>query len=132
MTAIRAEIIGSSQATATGIMVSGRNTPVLTLCRALIDAGHDAATPLEAYRGETLCLYVISIGAGARLTVKETTKDGVPRFVKLAGDLDALEADGGVHGRPPMRQTGEGLGGVPLNTGKPFPDGDPHIAEAAP
>jgi hypothetical protein len=128
VTAIRAEITGSTQATACGVTVSSRNAPVTALCRALIEAGLDPAAPLEAYRGETLCLFVISIGAGAQLTVKESTRDGRPRFVKLSGDLDALRADGSVHGRPPLRQTAQGVGGAPLDTGKPLADGDPHIA----
>jgi hypothetical protein len=109
MTAIHAEIIGQTQATALGVTVSGRNAPVLALCRALIEAGHDAALPLEAYRGETMCLRIRSIGEGAALSVKESTRDGRPRFVKLSGDLDALKAEGSVHGRPPMRQTARGL-----------------------
>jgi hypothetical protein len=45
---------------------------VLALCRALVEAGHDPATPLEAYRGSTLCLRVRSIGEGAKLTVDES------------------------------------------------------------
>jgi hypothetical protein len=130
MIAIRAEIVGQDQATACGVTVSGRNAPALALCRALVEAGHDPTSPLEAYRGTTMCLRVRSIGAGAELTVKENTRDGQSRFVKLSGDLDALKAAGSVHGRPPLRQTAEGLGGVPMNTGKPFPDGGPHTVEA--
>jgi hypothetical protein len=71
-TPIRAEIVGQAQATACGVTVTGRNAPVLALCRALIEAGHDPATPLEAYRGSTLCLRVRSIGEGAKLTVDES------------------------------------------------------------
>jgi hypothetical protein len=109
MTAIRADLIGSSQAIAGGITVSGRHAPVLALCRALIEAGHDPAMPLEAYRDATLCLRIRSIGEGAKLTVKESTRDGQPRFVKLSGDLDALKAAGSVHGRSPLRETAEGV-----------------------
>jgi hypothetical protein len=32
------------------------------MCRALITAGHDPASRLEAYRGNLLCLRVRSIG----------------------------------------------------------------------
>ena len=77
---IRAEIVGQTQATACGVTVSGRNAPALALCRALIEAGHDPDSPLEAYRGDTLCLRVRSIGEGAKLTVSEVTNDGKPRF----------------------------------------------------
>ena len=37
------------------------------MCRKLVDAGYDPARPLYAYRGDTLCLKVRSIGEGARL-----------------------------------------------------------------
>jgi ribosomal protein L19 len=40
---------------------------VLDLCRALVAAGHDPATPLRAYRGAVLCLMVRSIGEAAKL-----------------------------------------------------------------
>jgi hypothetical protein len=43
----------------------------LAMCRALIGAGYDPARPLEAYRGETLCLSVSSLGYGAKFTVKD-------------------------------------------------------------
>jgi len=53
--------------------------PVLRLCRELVNRGVDPATPLEAYRGETLCLRVRSIGEGANLTV-ESDRCGCPVF----------------------------------------------------
>jgi hypothetical protein len=65
---IRAEIVGSSFARALGVTVTAP-APVLALCRALIREGHDPATPLEAYRGEVLCLKVRSIGEGAELGI---------------------------------------------------------------
>jgi hypothetical protein len=45
------------------------SVPSPALCRALVEAGHDPATPLHAYRGHTLALKVCSIGEGAKLTV---------------------------------------------------------------
>jgi hypothetical protein len=66
--AIRAELTGSDNCAALGI-VAHSSSPVLALCRKLIDAGHDPARPLEAYRGSTLCLHVRSIGEGASLRV---------------------------------------------------------------
>src|SRR6516162_8039272 len=66
--AIRADLIGSDICTALGLTINS-SSPVLALCRALIEAGHDPATPLEAYRGETLSLRVRSIGEGAGLQV---------------------------------------------------------------
>jgi len=66
--AIFAELIGSDRCSALGMTVGG-TTPVLALCRLLIEAGHHRATPLEVYRGEVLCLRVRSIGEGAGLRV---------------------------------------------------------------
>ena len=71
MDTLRAEIIGDDRATCNGLEAQ-HNAPVLALCRKLVAAGHDPATPLEAYRGEVLCLRVRSIGEGAKLTVDET------------------------------------------------------------
>ena len=66
--AIRAELAGSDSCSALGITISS-SSPVLALCRKLVQAGCDSSTPLEVYRGETLCLRVRSIGEGARLQV---------------------------------------------------------------
>jgi hypothetical protein len=64
----KAELIGADCAAALGIEAHG-SSPVFALCRALVEAGHDPATPLEAYRGETLALRVESIGQAAKLRV---------------------------------------------------------------
>ena len=61
---IRAEL--ASDDTCTGITAKS-SAPVLSLCRKLLKAGHDPATPLEAWRGSVLCLRVRSIGEAARL-----------------------------------------------------------------
>ena len=63
---IRAELSGSETAAALGISITVY-TPLLDLCRALVAAGHDPATPLHAYRGDVLCLRVRSIGEAAKL-----------------------------------------------------------------
>jgi hypothetical protein len=101
---VRAEIIGQGQATAAGITVSGRHAPVLALCRALIEAGHDPATPLEAYRGTTLCLRVRSIGEGARL--------------RVAAHGVGFERDPECTAAPPAAQTAEGVHPVARCTGE--------------
>jgi len=59
--------------TALGITAKS-DSPVLALCRKLIAAGHDPATPLEAYRGDALALRVKSIGQGANLQVNGNTR----------------------------------------------------------
>jgi hypothetical protein len=75
--AVRAELAGSDRCRAEGLASRGA-APVLALCRALVRAGHDPATPLEVFRGGVLALTVRTIGAGAVLTVNE---DG-PRFMR--------------------------------------------------
>ena len=55
--------LNSAACTALGISAGG----VIGLCRGLLAAGHDPSTPLDAYRGEMLCLRVRSIGEAARL-----------------------------------------------------------------
>ena len=60
---------GDTLATCADIEVKG-SAPVLAMCRALVAAGYDPTEPLEAYRGDVLCLKVRSIGEGARLVIK--------------------------------------------------------------
>ena len=70
---IRAELKGCDRALSCGFVVRS-SSPVLALCRKLVDAGYHLTTPLEAYRGDTLCLKVRSIGeaAGLRVNTKGT------------------------------------------------------------
>jgi hypothetical protein len=70
MNPIRAEIDKSNRCDAEGYTVSA-SAPVLAMCRKLVEAGYDPGTPLHAYRGDTLCLAVRSIGEGARLECQE-------------------------------------------------------------
>ena len=63
-----AELIGSDRCFALGMNVRS-TAPVLALCRRLVEAGHDPATPLEAWRGDVLCLRIRSIGGGAALRI---------------------------------------------------------------
>jgi hypothetical protein len=89
---IRAELTGSDTCSALGITVKSES-PVLGLCRKLIEAGHDPATPVKAYRGDTLCLRLRSIGEAAALEISSKGTGFKPaRAVRTA---------------PPMRQTGE-------------------------
>ena len=66
--AIRAELIGSDRCIATGIDVQAAS-PVLTMCRRLLEAGFDPALSLECYRNDVLALTVASIGHGAGLEI---------------------------------------------------------------
>ena len=67
-TPIRATLSGDDIVTALGITAQS-SSPVLALCRHLVDAGHDPATPLHAYRDDTLALTVRSIGEAAALEI---------------------------------------------------------------
>jgi hypothetical protein len=98
-------------AVAAGITATG-HAPLLTLCRRLVEAGHDPSTPLEAYRGTTLCLRARSIGAGARLTVREGP-DGKPRFATYRPAPDGRQSCGG---QPPTRSN---AGEAPAHEAQP-------------
>jgi len=65
-TAIHAELIDSDRCCALG-MTARSTAPVLALCRLLVEAGHDPETPLQAWRGPTLCLRIHRIGEAAQL-----------------------------------------------------------------
>jgi len=76
-TAITAQLLGTDIAVANGITASG----ALDLCRRLLAAGADPDAELVCYRGAVVALRVRSIGAGARLAIRETAADG-PRIVR--------------------------------------------------
>ena len=68
---IRAELEGSTTCSAMGLVARGTHTPVLRLCRMLVEAGQDSSRPMHVWRGGTLALKVRSIGEAAGLTVRE-------------------------------------------------------------
>jgi hypothetical protein len=101
MTAILvAELTGSTTATMGDIVVTGR-APTLVLCRKLVELGYDASMPLHVYRDGTLAIKVGSIGAGAMLTVDESTGC---RFAKW-------KAPPTLESAPPMRSNAAPLRG---------------------
>ena len=65
---IRAELSSDTIASAMGTTVKAPS-PVLALCRKLVAQGCNPATPLEAYRGSTLCLTIRSIGEATKLKI---------------------------------------------------------------
>jgi hypothetical protein len=71
-TPIRAAIHGDDQCAALGIIVRSPS-PVLTLCRRLVEAGFDPVLCLDAYRDDVLCLRIRSIGEAATLEVNGHT-----------------------------------------------------------
>jgi hypothetical protein len=65
---VRSELTGDDTCSALGFTAKS-SSPVLALCRQLVEAGHDPSIPLEAWRGDVLCLRVRSIGEAAGLEV---------------------------------------------------------------
>jgi hypothetical protein len=61
------------------------SSPLLALCRRLIEAGYPSSADLEAYRNETLALRVRSIGEATRLEI-----DGKVRFTVSAEAIRRL------------------------------------------
>jgi hypothetical protein len=100
--AIRGDLIGSNQASAAGIVATG-HAPVLRLCRALVEAGHDPALSLEIYRGNTVCLRIRSLAEGAAMAVRDNAQ-GRPRFVRFVQDGQETCA-----AAPPIAPNGRGL-----------------------
>jgi hypothetical protein len=83
--AIGAELKGGETALACGLVVRS-GSPLIVLCRQLVAAGHDPATPLEAYRGSTLCLIVRSIGEAADLEVSAKGIGFIKRHRRRCGE----------------------------------------------
>jgi hypothetical protein len=94
---IRADLIGSDICAATGITATA-NAPVLALCRKLIEAGHDPATRLGAYRGATLALTVRSIGEVAQLDINSKGTGFVRRVEDVRTAPPARKSDPAVVG----------------------------------
>ncbi len=54
-----------------GDIIAKSRTPFFTLCRELVATGANPDSSLECYRGPVMCIWVKSIGIGAKLTIKE-------------------------------------------------------------
>ena len=89
--AIVATLSGSDTASAEGITVTSPS-PVLALCRKLIDAGFDPATFIHVFRGDTLALIVRSLAEGARLEINHHGTGFRPRRGADAGSPVAPNA----------------------------------------
>jgi len=106
---------------------------VCALCRRLVEAGHDPATPMEVYRGQTLALHVRSIGEAAKLTVTEAGFG--PRFTlwkpfkgpaelfHLASDADSDVDEGAEHpdSPQPLNATQNAPGDAPAGAAPGIP-----------
>ena len=96
--AVVAELTGSDTATALGVSAVSA-TPILVLCRKLIEAGYDPATSLEAWRDDVLCLTVRSIGEAAGLEINSHGSG----FVRLRGRRTAPPVAPLTEAAPPQR-----------------------------
>jgi hypothetical protein len=101
---LRAELGSDDSASALGITVRSPS-PVLSMCRALVEAGHDPATPLRAYRGDVVALKIRTIGEGAKLTVEDDSR-GKPIFRRWRDRAErcgaAPRTSGNCFFRPPV------------------------------
>jgi hypothetical protein len=85
--AMRAELAGSDSCSALGITISS-SSPVLALCRKLVQAGFDPTMPMECYRGDTLALRIRSIGEAAALEINaKGTSFTAGRAVRTASPI---------------------------------------------
>ena len=106
---IRAELSRDDGAAALNITVKS-SSPVLALCRKLIEARHDTSAPLEAYRGGTLALRVKSIGHAVGLEVNGDGTGFRPARKPDRGPLVRLNQRGGEYACP-RANSAQGIGG---------------------
>jgi hypothetical protein len=52
------------------------HSPILAICRLLVQAGFDPTRPLLAFRGDVLAMRIKNIGYGAHYSVAENQKFG--------------------------------------------------------
>ena len=100
---ISAELAGSNECCTEGHVAQGAS-PVLALCRKLIDAGFDPYSPLEAYRDAILALRVRSIGEAAGVEIN-SAGTGFVRHRAVRTALLVRKTEGGRHSgtRPPQK-----------------------------
>ena len=97
---IAAEISSDTIARSCGIEIKSPS-PVLALCRQLVAEGCKPNTPLEAYRGDTLCLTIRSIGEAAGLQIGGHGRGFTRAREGGAAPYSDLNAPGRVNYPPP-------------------------------
>jgi hypothetical protein len=85
-TTLHAQLSQFDTASALGIVATG-SSPILLLCRKLVAAGYDPATPMDCWRGDTLCLSVRSIGQAASLEINAHGTGFIPHRARRAGPV---------------------------------------------
>src|SRR5262245_56383691 len=103
---------------------------VCALCRRLVEAGHDPATPMEVYRGSTLALHVRSIGAAAKLTVEESGSG--PKFRRWRPFEGPAEPGGVAAGASAEVEAAPPLPGIDSAKNQVLPAGCPEPGHNAP
>jgi hypothetical protein len=83
-TTLHAQLSQFDTASALGIVATG-SSPILLLCRKLVAAGYDPATPMDCWRGDTLRLSVRSIGQAASLEINAHGTGFIPHRARRAG-----------------------------------------------
>jgi hypothetical protein len=91
---IRCELTDSDTASACGL-VARSSSPLLLLCRKLVEAGHPPGTPLTAWRGDVECLRVRSIGEAALLRVNPKGTGFIKQALGVPTGPPIAAADGG-------------------------------------
>ena len=107
--AIHVELVGSTQCAAEGITANS-SSPVLELCGLLLAAGDDPDRPLEAWRGDTLCLRIRSI-AGVRGCAWRPMGRVSNAALNAQQPHPCVQTDGGLHdlnGPPATRRPPRG------------------------
>jgi hypothetical protein len=108
---LTADMIGR-QCHCLGFTGSG-STPVLALCRRLVEAGYDPNSSLRVYRGGLLVLVVSHVGPAAEFTIGDN-HNGTPKLRRLRDVAGPL-----------LRKSGPALRGIQK---RPWddPGGPPH------
>jgi hypothetical protein len=91
--AVHAQIDADNAVSAYGYTAVS-TSPVLALCRDLIDAGHLPTAPMLVFRGTMLCLNVRSLEEAAALEVAPRGIGFVPCAVRRRPPVNAMDGDG--------------------------------------
>jgi hypothetical protein len=104
---IIAMLDGSHTCSALGVTARSP-TPVLALCRRLLETGIDGDRPLHVYRGDVLALIVISVAQGAALEVNSAGTGFIARRERRAGPYVRKSGAADAGHRSPRQAVGRG------------------------
>jgi hypothetical protein len=95
----RAELTGDDICSVLGVTVQ-TSSPILALCRKLIEVDRDPSTSLEVYRKNILCVRITSIGQAAQLEPSPTGVGFVRRHSRLRAAPSTPTAPANASGAP--------------------------------